>query len=70
MSEAGDLSVEPQARLALLLGDLELALLILADGLNADLLAEGGKDLVFCLIDDLREAANPLCERIMIRLSL
>lgn len=64
MGQPRDLSVEPHASGALLLSELELALLVLSDVGHADLGAEGREDLVFGGVDDRLEAFDFLYDRV------
>ena len=65
MSQAGDLGVELESRLALCLSELELALLVLADIVNTNSLAEICKDAVLCLVDDRGECVDLLLDLVI-----
>ena len=65
MSQASDLGIELEPRLALRLSELELALLVLADIVDTNSLAEICKDAVLRLVDDRGECVNLLLDLVI-----
>ena len=65
MGQARDLGVELQARLALGLRKLELALLVLANVVHSDLFAEVAEDAVLRFIDHRRERVHLLLDLVV-----
>ena len=65
MSQAGDLGIELESCLALRLSELELALLVLADIVDTNSLAEICKDAVLCLVDDRGECVDLLLDLVI-----
>ena len=70
MGQARDLGIELEARLALGLRELELTLLVFANVVHSDLLAEVGEDAVFRFIDHSRERVHLLLDLVVRGLSL
>ena len=70
MGQARDLGIELEARLALGLRELELALLVLADVVHPDLLAEVGEDAVLRFVDHRRERVHLLLDLVVCGLRL
>ena len=70
MSQASDLGIELESSLAFGLSELELALLILADIVDTNSLAEICKDAVLRLVDDRGECVDLLLDLVIRSLCL
>lgn len=66
MRETGDLCIEAQARLALLLRDFKLAFLVLTNVFHADFLAERGEDGILGFVDNIPQATHPFNESVVV----